>query len=138
MPEPLLPHEPSASPVNDEPDIVIGSEIPAPAPNAAIALRLPSEYASTPRVNVDAEIVGLAKLVRKMLEVLVLWVVALVLLLLLLVLFNDVFALGLMLILLVLFDIASCGLLLLLFLLMLRRLRLNLRRRLVLVLVFSV
>ena len=43
MPDPLLPQVPSGSPVNVEVEILIGSEIPAPAPRASIAARLPKE-----------------------------------------------------------------------------------------------
>ena len=42
IPEGLFPHVPPASPVNEELLILIGSDIPAPAPYASIADLLPS------------------------------------------------------------------------------------------------
>ncbi len=44
IPFPLLPHEPSASPVNVLPEIVNGLVIAAPAPYAEMAADLPMAY----------------------------------------------------------------------------------------------
>ena len=65
-----FPHVPPASPVNVELEILIGSDIPAPAPKASIAyVYLAGKvYPSTPKVKVESVIVGFANSVKKIFE----------------------------------------------------------------------
>ena len=61
IPFPLLPHEPSASPVNVLPEIVNGLVIAAPAPYAEMAADLPMAYSSAPSWKLESVIVGFAR-----------------------------------------------------------------------------